>query len=201
MSPSGKRQRVMWSHLSLHPGLSWPAILPLLCLWGSWGIRVWVLFSEVSYCLERQVESFSYIKDSTALSERSKTSQRPSQCGSVGWASSRKWKSHSHRGRDLGCGFGLQTECMQEATDRSHRCFSPSFPLSLKINTFLALAGVAQWIEHWPVNQRVTGSIPSLGTHLGFRPGPQWRVQERQPHIDVSLLLFLPPSPSLKMNK
>ena len=27
----------------------------------------------------------------------------------------------------------------------------------------LALAGVAQWIECWPVNQRVTGSIPSLG--------------------------------------
>ena len=24
-----------------------------------------------------------------------------------------------------------------------------------------ALAGVAQWIECWPVNQRVTGSIPS----------------------------------------
>ena len=26
-----------------------------------------------------------------------------------------------------------------------------------------ALAGVAQWIECWPVNQRVTGSIPSHG--------------------------------------
>ena len=25
-----------------------------------------------------------------------------------------------------------------------------------------ALAGVAQWIEHWPVKQRVTVSIPSL---------------------------------------
>ena len=24
-----------------------------------------------------------------------------------------------------------------------------------------ALAGVAQWIEHWPVNQRVASSIPS----------------------------------------
>ena len=36
-----------------------------------------------------------------------------------------------------------------------------------------ALADVAQWIEHWPVNQRVTGLIPSQGTCLGCRPGPQ----------------------------
>ena len=37
----------------------------------------------------------------------------------------------------------------------------------------LALAGVAQWIECQPVNQRFTGSIPSQGTCLGFGPGPQ----------------------------
>ena len=36
-----------------------------------------------------------------------------------------------------------------------------------------ALAGVAQWIEHRPVNQRITGSIPSQGTRLGCGPGPQ----------------------------
>ena len=36
-----------------------------------------------------------------------------------------------------------------------------------------APAGVAQWIECRPVNQRVAGSIPSQGTCLGFRPGPQ----------------------------
>ena len=35
-----------------------------------------------------------------------------------------------------------------------------------------ALDGVAQWIEHWPVNQRVADSIPSQGTCLGCRPGP-----------------------------
>ena len=35
-----------------------------------------------------------------------------------------------------------------------------------------ALADVAQWIEHWPVNQRVTGLIPSQGTCLGCGPGP-----------------------------
>ena len=61
----------------------------------------------------------------------------------------------------------------------------------------LALAGLAQWIECWPVNQKVRGLIPSQGTYLGCGPGPQERTCERQPHIDVSLPLFLPPSPSL----
>ena len=35
------------------------------------------------------------------------------------------------------------------------------------------LTGVAQWIECQPANQRVAGSIPSQGTYLGCRPGPQ----------------------------
>ena len=60
-----------------------------------------------------------------------------------------------------------------------------------------ALAGVAQWIECRPVNQRVTGSIPSQGTCLGCRPGPQLGVHERQPHTDVFPPLFLPPFPSV----
>ena len=34
--------------------------------------------------------------------------------------------------------------------------------------TSYARAGVAQWIEWQPVNQRVTGSIPSLGHMHGF---------------------------------
>ena len=38
----------------------------------------------------------------------------------------------------------------------------------------LALAGVAQWIEHWPVNQRIAGLIPSQGTCLGCRQSPWW---------------------------
>ena len=37
-----------------------------------------------------------------------------------------------------------------------------------------ALAGVALWIERWPVNQRVAGSIPRQGTCLGCGPGLQW---------------------------
>ena len=60
----------------------------------------------------------------------------------------------------------------------------------------LYLAGVAQWIEHWPMNQTVTSLIPSQGTCLGCGPGPQWGVHKRQPHIDVSLPLFLPLFPS-----
>ena len=49
-----------------------------------------------------------------------------------------------------------------------------------------ALAGVAQWTEHWPVNQKVATLIPSQGTSLDCRPGPQLGVRERQ-LIDVSL--------------
>ena len=60
---------------------------------------------------------------------------------------------------------------------------------------------MAQWIECRPVKQRVAGSIPSQGTCLGCGPGPQYGASESQPHIDVSLPLFLPPFPSLKVNK
>ena len=38
---------------------------------------------------------------------------------------------------------------------------------------FFPLAGVAQWIECWPVNSMVAGLIPSQGTCLGFGPVPQ----------------------------
>ena len=44
-------------------------------------------------------------------------------------------------------------------------------------------------------------SIPSQGTCLGCRPGPQEGPSERQPHINVSLPLFLPPFPSLNISK
>ena len=38
---------------------------------------------------------------------------------------------------------------------------------------FYALAGVVQWVEHQPANQRVTGSTPSQAICLRCRPGPQ----------------------------
>ena len=49
-----------------------------------------------------------------------------------------------------------------------------------------ALVDVAQWIEHWTVNQKVTGSISGQGTCLGCRPGPQLGECKRQ-QINVSL--------------
>ena len=58
-------------------------------------------------------------------------------------------------------------------------------------------AGVSQWIEHQPANQRVAGSIPSQGTCLGHRPGPQCGACERQPDMDVSLPPLFPPFPSV----
>ena len=61
---------------------------------------------------------------------------------------------------------------------------------------FIALAGVAQWIELRLGNQRVADSIPSQGTCLVCRPGPQWGAHERQRRVDVSLPLSLLPFPS-----
>ena len=58
------------------------------------------------------------------------------------------------------------------------------------------LAGVAQGIERWTVNQRAAGLIPSQGTCLGCRPGSQEGAFKRQPHIDDSLPLF----PSLTLS-
>ena len=36
----------------------------------------------------------------------------------------------------------------------------------------VALAGVAQWIEHQPSNPSFAGSIPKQATCLGCKPGP-----------------------------
>ena len=80
------------------------------------------------------------------------------------------------------------------------RCFKPIFTsvaflkYFLKMKTF-ALAGVAQWIECWPVNQRATGLIPSQGTCLGCGPGPLSRAHVRSNHmlIFLSLSFSLPP--------
>ena len=45
-----------------------------------------------------------------------------------------------------------------------------------------AVAGVAQWIEFQPVNQKVASSIPSQGSCLGCGPGSRVGACERQPH-------------------
>ena len=44
--------------------------------------------------------------------------------------------------------------------------------ISRLIKSSLTLAGMAPWIECWPMNQRVAGLIPSQGTCLGCWPGP-----------------------------
>ena len=68
-----------------------------------------------------------------------------------------------------------------------------------------ALAGVAQWIEHWTENQShqfdsQSGHMPGLWARSPLCVCGRGALK-RQPHIDVSLLLFLPPFPSLKINK
>ena len=85
--------------------------------------------------------------------------------------------------------------------------FVTSFPHNLVLTAsyrkriYPALTGVAQWIKCQPVNQRSASSSPSQGTCLGCEPGPQQGMGERQPHINVPLLLFLSLFPSLKINK
>ena len=59
------------------------------------------------------------------------------------------------------------------------------------------LTGVAWWIECQCANRRVHNSIPCQCTCLGCGPGPWWMVHKTQPHIDVSLPLFLSLFPSL----
>ena len=65
------------------------------------------------------------------------------------------------------------------------------------LKTVLALGGVAQWIECWTKKQRVASLIPSMGTGLGCRPGPQEGALNRQPYNDVSLPFFFLPFPFL----
>ena len=51
--------------------------------------------------------------------------------------------------------------------------YNKSLKLKDRSKTRIHPGGVAQWIEHELVNQRVTSWIPSQGTGLGCRPGPQ----------------------------
>ena len=64
----------------------------------------------------------------------------------------------------------------------------------------LALAGVAQWIEHWPANQRVARSVPELQARSpvgSMEEANRWMLLS---HIDVSLPL-VPSLPLFLKNK
>ena len=59
-----------------------------------------------------------------------------------------------------------------------------------------ALAGVAQWIEHWSVNQRASCLTPSQDTCLCCSQVPSWG-HARGNHTLMFLPFFLLPFPPL----
>ena len=75
--------------------------------------------------------------------------------------------------------FGLDSvsdRCQGDGgEDAECTVFAPEQRVNMKLKRKeeLALAGVAQWIELRPANQRVTSSILSQGTCLDCGPGPQ----------------------------
>ena len=61
------------------------------------------------------------------------------------------------------------------------------------LNQYPALAGVAQWTERWPVNQRVTGLIPGWGTCQPGRVPSEGRAKGNHTLMFLSVSFpFLP---------
>ena len=77
-------------------------------------------------------------------------------------------------------------------------CSCPIDSLHLKRAAGFTPADVDQWIEHQPVNQKVTGSIPSQGTRLDCGPGLQLGALSNQ--LMLLSFSFSLPSP-LSKNK
>ena len=76
----------------------------------------------------------------------------------------------------------------------------------MKEESFLALTYVAQLVGYIPAKGTVTGLIPSQSPYLGCRFGsyrahPRGNKSMFVSHIDVSIPLFIPPFPPLKVNK
>ena len=65
------------------------------------------------------------------------------------------------------------SSCIKQKLDRDAKTLLRNKITRKSRKTTQALAGVAQWLEHQPANQKVTSSIPSQGTCLGCGPGPQ----------------------------
>ena len=107
------------------------------------------------------------------------------------------WKTHISKANsnfDISCFYATT------AINNNVLAIFGAYKISSKLSG-LALACVAQWIEHRSANQRVAALIPSQGICLGCGPGPQFWGCERQPHIDVSHSLFPSLPLSLKVNK
>ena len=105
------------------------------------------------------------------------------------------------------CNLSLQYQCVSCVVRCTHNepiVMVRQFLLLLKLQLgigYLALVGVAQWVEHPPVNRRVACSIPNSGICLGCRPALQQGACGRQPHTDVSLSLSFSLPSSLSKNK
>ena len=103
--------------------------------------------------------------------------------------------------------YNVLTSCTYTFWKDSHNCANQPMDILLVKNQKTALAGVVQWIECQPVNQKVAGAIPSPGICLGCGPGPWLGACKRQmtdvssphwyssPSLSPSLIL------SLKINK
>ena len=94
--------------------------------------------------------------------------------------------------------WGLEGDGQKERTGTS------IIVTTIKIK--LAWAGVAQWIECQPVNQKVAGLIPSQGTCLGLQArSPSGGVQEATnrcfSHTSMFLSLCFSLPPPLSKNK
>ena len=68
-----------------------------------------------------------------------------------------------------------------------------------------ALARWFGWLNHRPIHQKVVGSIPSQGTHLGcgFDPrlGHVWKATDRGFSLTLTVLSPALPSSLSKINK
>ena len=55
------------------------------------------------------------------------------------------------------------------------------------------MAGMAQWVERWPVNRKVTSLIPGRGTFLGCGLGPLLGYARGSQLFLSYIDVFLPP--------
>ena len=102
--------------------------------------------------------------------------------------------------RDLVTNVLYASSSVEHLSWSQRKVMSPSSKSRSPTETNNTLTSVAHWVGCCPTKQKGTSSIPSQGTCLGSRPGPNLRACERQ-LINVSLSL----SPSLlvflKINK